>query len=162
MAVSIPSTFLSGKKKFGFPATADYKPLYDACIVCAEHRPDADNIITSFSVKERTKLGIYGLAKRVRDRINEREGGLRKPHKPSDKPRPTVSQKRKDAEARAAHAEEQLAAAGGGSLFDLKKDSVKSIARVIVDISLSRLQSLQKEIAEGIKYKKAGNGAHAG
>jgi hypothetical protein len=38
------------------------------------------------SVKERIKLGIHGLATRVRERLHEREGGLRRPRSKASLP----------------------------------------------------------------------------
>jgi hypothetical protein len=120
--------FFAWKTRFGFPTTKDYTPLYDAAIVCAEHRQDADDIIGSLSVKERIKLGIHGLAKRVRERIREREGGLRKPHAAAVKrltPLAAMKAGAEAAEGELADAKERLAAEVDGDAFDFRRHKRK-------------------------------------
>jgi hypothetical protein len=153
--------FYEWKQKFGFPTTKDYTALYDAAITCASHRQDADEIIASLSIRERVRFGIHGLAKRVREIVNEREGGLRKPHKPRVSPIVAMKQRLDATEGELADARERLAA-DPGSLFDLKKDTPANIAGVIAGtVTFHKLTAIQKAIAEEIRRLKAEQ-KHAG
>src|SRR5262249_11490777 len=121
--------FFAFKQKYGFPTTKDYTPLYDAAIVCAAHPADVFDIRSALSSGERLRLGIFGLAKRVRDRINTREGGRKKPHK---SPAMTTAQKLKEAEGKVADLEEKLAAVDDG-YFDPKKYKEEMLVRTIME-----------------------------
>jgi hypothetical protein len=150
--------FYAWKQRMGYPTTKDYSPLYDAAIVCAEHRVDADDIIASLSVKERIKLGIHGLAKRVRERINEREGGLRKPHKPRLSPLKAMKERLDEAESQLRDMSEKLAAVDNGddgSLFDLHKDTAADIAETTFrHVGLARTRGIRDALTKLIKREE--------
>jgi hypothetical protein len=151
--------FYAWKQRMGYPTDKSYSPLYDSAIVCAEHRADSDEIIASLSVRERIRLGIHGLAKRVRERINEREGGLRKPHKPRLSPLKAMKEKLDEAESQLRDANERLAATDNGddgSLFDLVKTEPKRIAKIIVEnCAWTRTVALRDALTDAIAVVKS-------
>ena len=54
-----------------------------------------------------------------------------------------------------AHLEEQLAAAGNGSLFDLKHDAAADIGRVIADrVSATKARDIAKAITDKLRVKQ--------
>ena len=66
--------FREWKQHFKFPSGPDAEGFYDAAIVCAQHSSIADAIIASLSVKQGAELGVFGLSKRIRAKLNEFEG----------------------------------------------------------------------------------------
>jgi hypothetical protein len=66
--------FREWKTAFRFREGKDAENYYDAAIVCAQHRTIADEIIGSLSGKQRTEMGVFGLAARVRAKVRELEG----------------------------------------------------------------------------------------
>jgi hypothetical protein len=71
--------FREWKAMFKFPTGKDNEALYDAAIVCAQHRALAEEIIASLDVKKRVEMGIFGLAARVRAKTRELDGLPRRP-----------------------------------------------------------------------------------
>jgi hypothetical protein len=67
--------FRDWKEAFHFPRGKDEDAFYDDCIGCAAHRSVADGIMASLSIKDRANMGASGLAKRVRAKLREFEGG---------------------------------------------------------------------------------------
>ena len=66
---------LQWKKAFRFREGKDAQAYYDYAIVCAQHRSVADEIIASLSIKQKAEMGMAGLAKRVRAKVQEIEDG---------------------------------------------------------------------------------------
>jgi hypothetical protein len=66
--------FLKWKAHFGFDKMDDGKPFpstyLDDCIVCAANRTVSDTIIAELDPNIRANMGVSGLAKRVRERVN--------------------------------------------------------------------------------------------
>jgi hypothetical protein len=67
--------FARWKIEFGFKVTREGekvpKDFLADCIVCARHRDMANDIIGALDANQRISVGISGLAKRVRNRLNE-------------------------------------------------------------------------------------------
>jgi hypothetical protein len=105
--------FREWKDAFKFPRGKEEEDFYDAAIVCARHRTTADEIIAGLSVKQRSDMGVFGLAKRVRAKLREFEGGGSKPVK--NRP---VSW-RKEVDGRLADVEERVHASEPKSASDL-------------------------------------------
>jgi hypothetical protein len=63
--------FATWKRTYKFPEGKEAKAFYDDCIVCAEHRETADSIIAGLSIADKARVGVSGLAKRVRARLRE-------------------------------------------------------------------------------------------
>jgi hypothetical protein len=66
--------FREWKTAFKFREGKDAENYYDVAIVCAQHRTIADEIVALLSPKQRSDMGMFGLAKRVRAKVNELEG----------------------------------------------------------------------------------------
>ena len=94
------------KTLFGFPGGKEYNALYDHAIVCAQHRPIAEEVMAGLGSKERMGIGIFGLAKRVRRRVDELEGIKRKAP-----PRPSMRSEIEAVQGEMADVREELAAA---------------------------------------------------
>jgi hypothetical protein len=73
--------FSEWKTTFKFPSGKDYNALYDHAIICAQHRSIAQEMLDGLSLQQRVEMGIFGLAKRVRARVNELEGRARETRK---------------------------------------------------------------------------------
>jgi hypothetical protein len=69
------------KRAFKFPEGKDAEALYDHAMICAEHRAIADEIIAGLTDKQKAEMGMFGLAKRVRAKLNEFEGKPKKARK---------------------------------------------------------------------------------
>jgi hypothetical protein len=61
------------KRHFNFPTGKESEAFYDEAIVCAQNRVISDQIIASLSIKQRAELGVFGLAKRVRDQLKPKK-----------------------------------------------------------------------------------------
>jgi hypothetical protein len=66
--------FREWKKAFKFREGKEAENYYDAAIVCAQHRTIASEIVNLLNVKQKTEMGMFGLAKRVRNKVRELEG----------------------------------------------------------------------------------------
>jgi hypothetical protein len=66
--------FREWKQAFKFREGKEAENYYDAAIVCAQHHTIANEIVSILSVKQKAEMGMYGLAKRVRAKVNELEG----------------------------------------------------------------------------------------
>jgi hypothetical protein len=75
--------FRQWKDLFRFPTGKQAENFYDAALVVAQHRSIADAIIAGLDQKQRADMGAFGLAKRVRSKLNEFEGEAAKPRRPS-------------------------------------------------------------------------------
>ena len=93
------------KRGFKFREGKDAEYYYDNAIVCAQHRTLADEIISLLSERQKSEMGMAGLAKRVRAKLRELEEGP-KPVKP---PRPQSW--RDDVNGRLADLAERMSAA---------------------------------------------------
>jgi hypothetical protein len=67
--------FREWKQAFKFREGKDAENYYDAAIVCAQHRTIANEIVSLLDVKQKSEMGMFGLAKRVRAKVGELEGG---------------------------------------------------------------------------------------
>jgi hypothetical protein len=67
--------FREWKKAFKFREGKEAENYYDATIVCAQHHTIANEIVSQLSVKQKSEMGMFGLAKRVRAKVGELEGG---------------------------------------------------------------------------------------
>jgi hypothetical protein len=66
--------FRDWKQAFKFREGREAENYYDSAIVCAQHRTIANEIVSLLSAKQKTEMGMHGLAKRVRAKLNELEG----------------------------------------------------------------------------------------
>ena len=96
--------FREWKQAFKFREGKEAENYYDAAIVCAQHRTIANEIVSLLSVKQKSEMGMFGLAKRVRAKVSELENG---PKPVKDKPQSW----RRDVEGRLADLQERLASA---------------------------------------------------
>jgi hypothetical protein len=76
--------FAKWKRTYHFPEGKEAEAFYDDCLVCAQHRETAESILTALPIKTRARMGISGLAKRVRARVKEDKEGPRPPRKPRE------------------------------------------------------------------------------
>jgi hypothetical protein len=60
------AAFREWKDKFEFPKGDKAENIYDAAIVCAQHKEIAEKVIASLTANQRVEMGVFGLAKRVR------------------------------------------------------------------------------------------------
>jgi hypothetical protein len=67
--------FREWKKAFKFREGKEAENYYDAAIVCAQHHTIANEIVSLLSVKQKSEMGMFGLAKRVRAKVSELECG---------------------------------------------------------------------------------------
>ena len=67
--------FREWKQAFKFREGKEAENYYDAAIVCAQHHTIANEIVSLLSVKQKSEMGMFGLAKRVRAKVSELEGG---------------------------------------------------------------------------------------
>ena len=100
--------FREWKQAFKFREGKDAENYYDAAIVCAQHRTIANEIVSLLNVKQKSEMGMFGLAKRVRAKMSELEDGP-KPVKDKDKGKPQSW--RRDVEGQLADLQERLASA---------------------------------------------------
>jgi hypothetical protein len=70
--------FYSWKRAFKFPEGKEAEAFYDHAIVCAENFPIAEGIIAGLSPRQKAEIGMFGLAKRVRTKLNAFEGKPKK------------------------------------------------------------------------------------
>jgi hypothetical protein len=96
--------FREWKQVFKFRQGKDAGNYYDAAIVCAQHRTIANEIVSLLSVKQKSEMGMFGLAKRVRAKVSELESG---PKQIKAKPESW----RREVDGRLAEIEEQVRAA---------------------------------------------------
>jgi hypothetical protein len=96
--------FREWKQAFKFREGKEAENYYDAAIVCAQHRTIANEIVSLLSVKQKSEMGMFGLAKRVRAKVSELENG---PKPVKDKPQSW----RRDVEGQLADLQERLASA---------------------------------------------------
>jgi hypothetical protein len=66
--------FSEWKRSFKFPEGKEAQDFYDQAIVCAQHLAITEGIIAGLSAKQKPEMGVFGLAKRVRAKLNEFEG----------------------------------------------------------------------------------------
>ncbi len=96
--------FREWKKAFKFREGKEAENYYDAAIVCAQHHTIANEIVSLLNVKQKSEMGMFGLAKRVRAKVSELENG--------PKPVKGNSQSwRRDVEGQLADLHERLASA---------------------------------------------------
>jgi hypothetical protein len=105
--------FRQWKAAMKFPAGKEYEALYDAAIVCAQHRSIAEEVIANLDQRRRVEIGIFGLAARVRRMAKALEDEEKPPH-PNPGPKPTRDQ----LEGRLADFEERLTAARAENPFN--------------------------------------------
>jgi hypothetical protein len=67
--------FREWKKAFKFREGKEAENYYDAAIVCAQHHTIANEIVSLLDVKQKSEMGMFGLAKRVRAKVSELENG---------------------------------------------------------------------------------------
>jgi hypothetical protein len=106
--------FREWKQAFKFREGREAEDYYAVAIVCAQHRTIADEIVAGLRPKQRSEMGVFGLAKRVRAKLKELEEG---PQPPKAKAAPKGRQAEIDG--RFAELEERLAAAEPKSTSDL-------------------------------------------
>jgi hypothetical protein len=104
--------FREWKQAFKFREGKEAENYYDAAIVCAQHRTIANEIVSLLSVKQKSEMGMFGLAKRVRAKVSELENG---PKPVKDKPQSW----RRDVEGQLADLQERLASAEPKGASDL-------------------------------------------
>jgi hypothetical protein len=89
------------KKLYRFPDGKEAANFFDQCIVCAENRDLANSIIAGLGVKDKARLGVWGLAKRIRDRLREEVEGPPAPRKLREENAELVRSQQETAKARA-------------------------------------------------------------
>jgi hypothetical protein len=133
------------KAAFKFPKGKDAQALYDAAIVCAQHRTIADDIINMLDAKKRADMGIFGLAVRVRAKLRELSG------EPKKLPARVTQQARFGAvEGRMADIEEQLTAARSENPFSHWAESPKEVARILVRANRQKAEALAQAIVQAL------------
>ena len=103
-------------------------------------------ILDAMTPGERSRLNSpISARQRVESVLKSRAGGTEE--KLRNSPTAILKQEKMELVRQLAHAEEKLAAADAGSLFDLQKDTVANIAKVIREtITPSRAQSLADQL----------------
>jgi hypothetical protein len=140
------------KTAFKFPTGKDAEALYDAAIVCAQHRSLADDIIAMLDPKKRAEMGIFGLAVRVRAKLREISG------EPKALPARVTQQTRFAAvEGRIADLEDQLAHARSENPLAHWHQSPREVARIMVRTNRRQAQALADAIAEALESNDEGN-----
>jgi hypothetical protein len=144
--------FRQWKGMMKFPAGKEYEALYDAAIVCAQHRSIAEEVIANLDVKQRGEIGIFGLAVRVRRKAKELDGEEKSPHL---KPGPRGA--RNQLAGLLADVEERLTAARAENPFNYWEKSPVEVARILVRANPAAAQKLARSIDEA-HARRAGHG----
>jgi hypothetical protein len=143
--------FRQWKAAMKFPAGKEYEVLYDAAIVCAQHRSIAEEVIANLYAKRRVEIGIYGLAARVRRKTKELEAE-EKPARRAPGPKPG----RDELAGRLADIEEQLTAARAENPFNYWESSPIEVARIIVKQNRAATRKLADEINRLLQEEEDG------
>jgi hypothetical protein len=148
--------FTAWKAQFGFASVP--KPFLDQCMICAQHRTIADEIIAALKPIQRANLGINGLAKRVRDKLAAIAGEAKRAAARVN-PITALKEKLADTTHALANAEEKLAAIDDDPppfvWSGPKADTIKNIVAVMIDTpkSRARAESLYKELGAALGHK---------
>jgi hypothetical protein len=135
--------FREWKAMFKFPTGKENEALYDAAIVCAQHRALAEEIIASLAVKKRVEMGVFGLAVRVRAKVRELEGLPRQP-------KLTRRNELENVRGELADMREELTAARSENPFAYWRSSPREVARILARADRAASEALWKALAEAL------------
>jgi hypothetical protein len=135
--------FREWKAMLRFPTGKDAEALYDAAIVCAQHRALAEEIIASLEVKKRVEMGVFGLAARVRAKIRELEG---LPRQPKLERRSELANLRGEM----ADMREEVTAARSENPFAYWRESPREVARILARADPAKAEALWKALGEAL------------
>ena len=124
---------------------ACWRTLYELTTVTAEQFKHG---ITTGSINPKMQRKDVGAL---------RGDGQKMPHEPRMSPMAVLKRQLEDCNHKIAHLEDQLACADQGSLFDLKKDTTKDIATVVVStITETKWLALVDDVEAAFKRKRQG------
>jgi hypothetical protein len=143
--------FRAWKAAFKFPIGKEAEALYDAAIVCAQHRSLADGIIAELPIKKRAEMGAFGLAVRVRVKLREFEDGPVTSPPPRQASAGLARRSRRDEyEGRLADLEERLTAARGENPLAYWREAPEEVARIMVRADRRQAQALADALSEAL------------
>jgi hypothetical protein len=128
---------------FKFPTGKDNESLYDAAIVCSQHRALAEEIIASLGIKKRIEMGVFGLAARVRAKVREFEGLPRQP-------KPARRNELENVRGELADMREELTAARAENPFAYWRESPREVARILARADRAKAEALWKALGEAL------------
>jgi hypothetical protein len=135
--------FREWKAMLKFPTGKDAEALYDAAIVCAQHRAIAEEIIASLDIKRRVEMGVFGLAARVRAKVRELEG---QPRQPKLARRNELA----NVKGELADIREELTAARSENPFAYWRESPREVARILTRADRANSEALWKALGEAL------------
>ena len=136
------------KRAFKFREGKDAENYYDSAIVCAQHRTIANEIISLLSGKQKSEMGMSGLAKRVRAKVSELEDGPKPVKVKPESWRRDVDGRLADIEERVASAEPKRASELVGLLAQHEPTEILELLRLHQRAWFTRLVEAARDAAE--------------
>ena len=140
--------FREWKKAFKFREGKEAENYYDAAIVCAQHHTIANEIISLLGVKQKSEMGMFGLAKRVRAKVSELEGGPKPVKVKPELWRRNVDGRLADIEERVASAEPKRASELVGLLAQHEPTEILELLRLHQRAWFTRIVEAARDAAE--------------
>jgi hypothetical protein len=141
--------FREWKQAFKFREGKEAENYYDAAIVCAQHRTIANEIVSLLSVKQKSEMGMFGLAKRVRAKVSELENGPKPVKAKPESWRHEFAGRLAEIEERVASAEPKRASELVGLLAQHEPAEILELLRLHQRAWFERLMGAARDAAEG-------------